>query len=85
MSRTAPLIEEQSAGYLDRVVNRAGSSFDVAALSTEEVILIYMLLDRLIDALWRHHQHVLLPLYQSLLERLGLLETDEPEDAGDSH
>ena len=35
MSRNVPLISEESARYLAKVVNRAAESFDVSALSTE--------------------------------------------------
>lgn len=83
MSRDTPLVSEESAGYLARIINRAAASFDVTALSPEEAIEAYMLLDRLTSTLWREHKQVLLPLYLSLLERLGLPEDDEPD--GSSH
>jgi hypothetical protein len=82
MSRNTPLVSEESAGYLARIINRAAASFDVAALSPEEAIEAYTLLDRLTDTLWREHKHVLLPLYQSILERRGVPEDDEPEGSG---
>lgn len=86
MSRDNRLISEESAGYLARVINRAAASFEVAALSAEEAIEAYMLLDRLMGTLWREHKHVLFPLYRSLLERRGVPEDDEPEDEdGSSH
>ena len=47
MSRNQPLISEESAHYLAKVVNRAAESFDVSALSTEEAVEVYTLLDRL--------------------------------------
>ena len=85
MSRQSPLLSEQSAAYLARVVNRTAASFDVAALSAEEAVEFYMLCDRITDALWREHKQVLLPLYQSLLTRLGVLEDDPQGTGGDSH
>jgi hypothetical protein len=91
MSSEKPLISPESAGYLAQVVNRVAASFDVAALSNEEVIELHTLLDRLTDALWREHKHLLFTLYQAILLRRGLLVDDEPEDdepdgsGGDPH
>ena len=73
---------EQSAGDLAGVIDRAAVLFDVAALSTEEAIEVYRLLDSLMDALWREHGQVLLPQYLSLLERLGVdVDVDDADDA----
>lgn len=82
MSRSRPLISEESASYLARVVNRAAASFDVAALSNEEAIEVWMLLNNLVDRLWRAHQPALLPLVHALLDRLGFPPEDEPEGTG---
>ena len=91
MSGDKPLISPESAVYLAQILNRVAASFDVAALSNEEVIEVYTLLDRLTGTLWREHKHVLFPLYQAILLRRGLLVDDEPEDdepdgsGGDPH
>lgn len=82
MSRDEPLISDESAVYLARVVNRAAMSFDVAALSGEEAMEVYMLFDRFMSMLWREHQGVLLPLFLSMLEHLDVSENDEPEGSG---
>ena len=88
MSRNEPLISEESARYLAKVINRAAESFDVSALSTEEAVEVYTLLDRLTQKLWDEHKRVLVSLYQSIFERRGLSqddeddEDDEPEDTG---
>ena len=75
-----PLIDEMSAAYLARVINRAAESFDVADLSAEEAVAAHMVLDRLTDALWREHKRVLFPLYQALITRLGLSDDDPNGD-----
>jgi len=91
MRREGPLISEERAGCLARVVNRVAEAFDVAALSNEEVVEVTMLLDRLAGALLHAHTPVLLPLYELLAESYGWLKDDEPEDdepedpSGDSH
>ena len=85
MNRGKPLISEESASYLARVVNRAAESFDAAELSTEEAIEVWMLLNGLIDRLWRAHPRALVPLVHSLLDRLGIPEEDEPEGSSDPH
>lgn len=79
MSRDEPFISLESARYLAQVVNRIAASFDVAELSAEEVIELYTLLDRLTETLWREHKHTLLPFYQALTQRLGLLDDDDDE------
>ncbi|MCG8423156.1 MAG: hypothetical protein MJE77_35075 [Proteobacteria bacterium] len=89
MSRNQPLISEESAHYLAKVVNRAAESFDVSALSTEEAVEVFTLLDRLTQKLWDEHKRVLVSLYQSIFERRGLSEDDEDdedeEDGSDLH
>jgi hypothetical protein len=91
MSNDKPLISPESAGYLAQIINRVAASFDVAALSNEEAIEIYMLLDRLTETLWREHKRTLFLLYQAMLQRLGLPVDDEPDDdepegsGGDPH
>ena len=75
---------ERSAGDPTGVVERAAVLFDVAALSTEEAIEVYKLLDSLMDALWREHGPVLLPMYYALLERLGVDVDGDDEDGADS-
>ena len=87
MSDAKPLLNDRSAVCLAGVINRA-ASFDVAALSAEEAIEAYTLLDHLMAALWHEHRHVLLPMYQSLLERLGVNidgDDDDGADGGTSH
>ena len=88
MSRNAPLMAEENGVYLARIVNQAADSFDVAALSNEEAIVVYMLLDRITDALWSEHKRVLLPLYQGLIKDLEEPEEDDDDSEGpgsDSH
>ena len=88
MSRNEPLISEESARYPAKVVNRAAEAFDVSALSTEEAVEVFTLLDQLTQKLWDEHKRVLVSLYQSIFERRGLSEDDEddednePEDTG---
>ena len=87
MSGKNSLSTDRSAGDLTGVVNRA-AAFDVAALSPDEAIEVYELLDSLMEALWREHGEVLLPMYYSLLERLGVdIDGDDDDDAdgGTSH
>ena len=87
MSAEKPLSNEQSAGLLAEVISRV-EAFDVAALSPEEAIEVFALVDLLMTALWREHGHVLLPMYHSLLERLGVNidgDDDDGADGGTSH
>ena len=82
-----PPRDGQKPGYkrrhLAKAVNRAAESFDVSALSTEEAVEVYTLLDRLTQKLWNEHKRVLVSLYQSILERRGLSQDDEDDEDDD--
>ena len=86
MSRKKPLINEQSAVCLARVINRIAMSFDVAALSVEEVVQVHIVLERLTDALVQVHEDMLRSLYQSVTQYSsfsiddGLGESDDESD-----
>jgi hypothetical protein len=85
MSDQKPLISPESAGYLAQVVNRVADSFDVAALSDEEAIELYLLLDRLSSALWEEHKRTLLPLFLGLMtSRTDWFEEDDSDDSDGS-
>jgi hypothetical protein len=78
---TPPLIDTVSADYLVQIVNRVAASFDVAALSVEEVIVLQSLLERFNNALWHEHGQSLLLAYRDVAEHPDLPEEDdEPED-----
>ena len=87
MNGDNPLISEDSAIYLIRVINRVAVSFDAADLAPEEVIEIWMVLNNMIERLGEAHQETLLPLFHALLDRLGVPpENDDSEDnGGDLH
>jgi len=83
MSDDSPLKDDRRAVIMGEAFNRI-SAFDVAALSPEEAMDVYMLVDHLMQALWREHGHILLPMYHSLLERLGVkIDGDDNDDASD--
>ena len=87
MSDEKPLTNDRSEVCLAEVIERT-AAFDVAALSPEEAIEVFTLLDLLMTALWREHGHVLLPMYHSLLERLGVNidgDVDDGAGGGTSH
>ena len=85
MSGSNPLLSEMGASYLAMVVNRVAASFDVSALSTEEVVEICVLLDRFIAALTVDHREIILLLYVSLFKRFGPLPDDDDEPGGSLH
>lgn len=69
MSRARSVVNDRSMRLLTEIVQRAATaaSFDVAELSSEEVVEVYRLLDGLTDALWNEHADVLLPINRFLL------------------
>ena len=71
MSDESSLTDDRSAVSLTEVLDRT-AAFDVTALSPEEAIEVFTLLDLLMAALWREHRQVLLPMFHALLERLGV-------------
>ena len=80
MSDESPRTNDQSEVSLAEVLDRT-AAFDVTALSSEEAIEVFTLLDLLMAALWREHRQVLLPMFHALLERLGV-NIDEYDDDG---
>jgi len=68
---SAPLFEDIDGPILVGLGNWLTESLEVAELSTEQVLLLFMLLERGIDALWRHFPEVLLPLVIRILERFS--------------
>jgi len=68
---SAPLFEDIDGPILVGLGNWLAESLEVAELSKEQVLLLFMLLDRGIDALWRNFPSVLLPLVIRILERFS--------------
>lgn len=68
---SAPLVEDIDGPILVGLGNWLAESLDAAELSKEQVLLLFMLLDRGIDALWRNFPEVLLPLVIRILERFS--------------
>jgi len=86
MSHEKPLIDKVSADYLVRLVNRVAASFDVAALSAEEVVVLQLLLERFDNALWHEHEKTMLGAYRDVVEHpdeYEPYEDDEDEDGED--
>ncbi len=72
---TEPLFEDIDGPVLVGIGNWLAESLDILELSNEQVLWLYMMFGRYIDALWREFPDVLLPLTIRLLKRLD--EDDE--------
>jgi hypothetical protein len=83
MSHDKPLIDSVSAGYLAQIVNRVAAAFDVAALSSEEIIVLQVLLERFDDALWQAHGQALQGAYRDVVEHPEAYEGDDDDDDDD--
>ena len=72
---SAPLFEDIDGPILVGLGNwlaeSLAESLVVAELSKEQVLLLFMLFERGIDALWRNFPSVLLPLVIRILERFS--------------
>ena len=84
MSRREPFICDENAGHVISAINRMAASFDVAALSIEEVVSLDELLARCMGMLWHEHSHVLAPLYRLMQESLDWFNDDLDGGATDS-
>lgn len=62
-----PLLQEIDGQVLVGLGNWVANSLDVEDLTDEQALLLYMLLNRAIDALWRFIPDLLLPLYKKFL------------------
>ena len=69
-----PLLEPSDGPFLVGLGNWVAESLDVLELSNEQVLLLYMLLNRATDALWRNYRYLLLELYK------GVLSDDDDDD-----
>lgn len=67
---TESLLEDIDGPVLVGIGNWLAESLDVSELSNEQVLLLFMLLDRGMDALWHNFPRVLLPLVARALKRL---------------
>lgn len=72
---TEPLLEELDGPVLVGIGNWLTQSLDVSELSNEQVLWLYMMLERGLAALWRQFPEVLSPLVLRLVMRLD--EYDE--------
>lgn len=62
-----PLLQEIDGQVLVGLGNWVANSLDVEDLTDEQALLLYMLLNRAVDALWRFIPDLLLPLYRNVL------------------
>lgn len=72
-----PWIDTQDAVVLGGIMNRMAKSFDVAALSVQEALVLYMVLDRAMSALWNCYEKELM---QVLLRSLKAMDDEDQED-----
>jgi hypothetical protein len=68
------LLEAGDGPVLVALGNWVAEALQVEELSNKQVLLLFMLLDRGIDALWRQFPEVLLPL---MMRAVARLEQDE--------
>lgn len=73
-----PLFEEMDGPYLVAFGNWLADSLDLSELSPEQVLLLHMVLDRCMHALWGQHPKVLMP-YMSRMLTLTQENDDEDE------
>ena len=72
-----PLFEEMDGPYLVAFGNWLAESLDLSELSPEQVLLLYMVLERCLHALWGQHPEVLMPY---IARMLFMLTNEKDED-----
>lgn len=78
------ILEAQDGRIVVRIVNRVMDSVDAADFSTEEALLINIVLVNAMGALWQEHGEALGVLYTRMFMMNDTEEDDtEPEDGSD--
>lgn len=80
-STRQPLLEDEDALLLGRLLNNAFESFDAGRLTTEQGVVLYMMLDRVTEMLWNAHEGAIAHLYARRMIRLGVIKEDVFDDA----
>lgn len=71
---TQTLFEAMDGPFLVKLGNWLADSLDVSELENEQVLLLQMVLERCLNALWRAFPEVIAPL---ILRRMANLESEE--------
>jgi hypothetical protein len=82
------MIDVRDGHFVVSILNRVFDSLDAAALSTEEALLVNMVLSRATAAIWHHHNDAIVVLYERKFANLIAEEEDEdtePEDGSDDN
>lgn len=83
-SRT-PVFEESDGPILVGILNQLVDSFDIEELSREATLLLYVLLDRALRALWQQYPSELTEFYKQMLMAAAAMDDDEePDDSDDN-
>lgn len=61
---------------MGRILNNAFESFDAGSLTTEQGVVLYMMLDRVTEKLWNAHEGAIVHLYTRRMIRLGFIKKD---------
>jgi hypothetical protein len=64
------MIDVRDGHFVVSIINRVFDSLDAAALSTEEALLVNMVLSRATAAIWHHHSDAIVVLYPKSPPRL---------------
>jgi ABC-type iron transport system FetAB ATPase subunit len=78
------ILEVNDGPFVVSIINRVFDSLDAAALSTEEALLINMVMSRAIAALWHHHSDAMVVLHSRKLATLLAEEDTESDDGSDN-
>lgn len=84
---STPLLEPMDGPLLVELGNWLANSLDVSELSREQAVLLWVIVDRLADALWREFGDVLRAVAMHITARMDadLDDSDDPsEDPDDS-
>ena len=72
-----PLLEDIDGPVLVELGNWVAEALDATELSNQQVLLLYVLLERGMDALWRNFPDVLMPLCMRAMARVAMSDEEE--------
>lgn len=72
-----PMLDVKDGHLVVNLVNRVFDSLDAADLSTEEALLVNMVMSRAIAAIWHHHSDAMVVLHS---RKFAILITEEEEE-----
>lgn len=80
---TKTLFEELDGPYLVELANWLAQSLDPSELTTEQVLILQMVIERCMNALWQEFPEIFATYFLRLMTRLASVEDDDGDEDED--